>query len=112
MWKWFCTPGVFVFFKKRLNSFDKVWCIQIIYPQTLRVLIIHFFPTFTKYFRETKCSFNANVSLKCIWRFKIKFRGDLLGGPVVKTELPTKGVQTQSLVRELDPTCCGPWPKD
>ena len=31
---------------------------------------------------------------------------DIPGGPVAKTVLPIEGAQVQSLVRELDPTCC------
>ena len=31
---------------------------------------------------------------------------DFPGGPVAMTVPPVQGVQIQSLVRELDPTCC------
>ena len=31
---------------------------------------------------------------------------DFLGGPVADSVLPVKGVQVQSLVRELDPRLC------
>ena len=34
------------------------------------------------------------------------FWGLWLGGPVTETVLPMPGSQVQSLVRELDPTCC------
>ena len=37
--------------------------------------------------------------------------GNFLGGPVVKTVLPTQGVWVLSLVKKLDPTCCAAWPK-
>ena len=32
--------------------------------------------------------------------------GNFLSGPGAKSELPIEGAQVQSLVRELDPTCC------
>ena len=35
-----------------------------------------------------------------------------LGGPVVKNSMfPMQGAQVQSLIRELDPTCCQTWKK-
>ena len=37
---------------------------------------------------------------------KVPIFGDVPGGPVAKTAFPVQGVWVQSLVGELDPTCC------
>ena len=45
--------------------------------------------------------------LKGVERFpKAKYHREFPGGPVAKTVLPVQRAQVQSLVEELDPTCC------
>ena len=46
------------------------------------------------------------MSIYCFDNLKSVRTGDFPGGPGAKTALSVQGARVQSLIRELDPTCC------